>query len=110
MHGVKVTIAGHQLGSAPFSVHSQALGASQPPGTGPVGLGSPLFYDVSVHGINAGTATVSITEGVVSPQSKMEYWDKGKWTAAANQSVAGGTISGEIPVSSLHGTPIVIGT
>ncbi len=92
-------------------MHAQALGARPPGGTARVGLHPPIsFYDVSVQGIKDGAATVYITNDAVQSGAKMQYWDGSKWVDSGNQSVQGNTISGEIPVRSLRGTPIVIGT
>jgi len=68
------------------------------------------FFDVMVHGVSDGTATVTITHDSVKPGTQMQYWDGRGWTDVANLSVRGNAISGDIPVSALHGTPIVIGT
>ncbi|MDE1854069.1 MAG: hypothetical protein KGI38_10060 [Thaumarchaeota archaeon] len=112
MEGIRVAIAGHSTPSGtPIGVHSQVLGSSQPAGTGRVNLHPPLlFYDVSVQGISDGTATISITNDAVKSGAKLQYWDGGRWVDSGNQSVRGNTIKGDIPVRSLHGTPIVIGT
>ena len=92
------------------TVTSENLGTTQPSGTGPVGLRSVLFFDVSVHGINDGTATVSITNDAVKAASIMRYWGGSRWVNARGQMVSGNSIVGDIPVSALHGTPICIGT
>jgi hypothetical protein len=109
VEGIGVSVSGQKVPPNSFVVNTQALGKSQPSGTGPTKLGSPVFYDVSVAGVSDGTATISITNDSVNPRTRMQYWT-GQWVDAGNQSVKGRTVTGEIPVRSLHGTPIIIGT
>ena len=95
---------------APITVHTQSLGKSKPAGTGRIALRSCVYYDVLVRGVSDGTVAVSITNDAVKRGTKMQYWARERWVDAGNQSIKGHEISGEIPVRSLNGTPIAIGT
>lgn len=112
MQGIFVSISGAIITSGvPITVNSQALDLP-PLGTGDTKLGTPTFFDVSIQGISDGSATVTVDHDNVGERTKMKYLDKtsGKWELAKNQSVSGRKIRGDIDVSKLHGTPIVIGT
>jgi len=89
------------------------LGAHRPSGTTNNGLlpHPNSYYDVLIEGISDGTATVSITsDAVQSDKTSMQYWDGTKWVYVTGKAVTDHTVSGDIPVRSLHGTPIAIGT
>lgn len=110
---IRVSVTGHTTPSGkPFTILSKILGDANPTTMAPAGIPRPRYYDVFVDGITGGTAKVSITCDSLARNSPMRYWDKpgGTWVDVKNRSIAGGTISGDIPVSALHGTPIVIGT
>lgn len=112
MEKIKVLIAGHTTPSGTaFTVHSQVLGNKPPELVRKVKVifKKRGFYDVSVDGISDGTATVSITTDAFKPK-EMQYWREGEWVDVEHKSAEGNTISGDIPVRYLHGTPIVIGT
>ena len=68
----------------------------------------PTFYDVNVQGISGGTATVSITNSGVTSLTSMEYLVGGQWVYASDVTISGNTVTGEIPVSDLGGTPIAL--
>ena len=104
--GVSVVITGTT--GAAVTISSTNLGSSQPSGTTSTGL-DPHFFDVEVSGITGGTATVYITDTAVTPSSVMEYWTGTGWSNPQSQEASSTTICGEIPVSALIGTPIVIG-
>ncbi len=83
---------------------SQAIGVN-PPAT-PV-----AFYDVIISGISSGTATVTITNSSIITSSAvggLYYWTGQQWTSATNVTVSGYTLSGQIPVSALTGTELVL--
>jgi hypothetical protein len=83
---------------------SQAIGVN-PPAT-PV-----AFYDVIISGISSGTATVTITNSSIITSSAvggLYYWTGQQWTSATNVTVSGSTLSGQIPVSALTGTELVL--
>lgn len=97
----------------PFVVRTQSLGGERPSWTTTSRLLShPIaYYDVSVDGISGGKATISITnDSVEKGKARMQYWGGEGWVDVPGASVSDHTISGDIPVSSLHGTPIVVGT
>ena len=114
--GVVVGITGSTASSGTgVTISSTNYGSIQPSGTGAIQLtGSPQYYDVYVSsssGLGTGaTAEVSITSPSVTTNTIIQYWYNGEWNTATNISVSGTTISGDIPVSALTGTPIVIGT
>jgi hypothetical protein len=109
--GISVTIMGSAApDGTSFTVISGDWGSTQPAGTGSVSLGSGIFYDVQIEGITDGTAQICITNAAVTSATQMQYWDGTEWVNAASQTVTGTTLCGDIPVSALNGTPIVIGT
>jgi hypothetical protein len=106
--GISTTISGSGGNSA--TVFSADLGSTQPAGTGTISLSNSQYYDVKVNGISTGTATVCITiSSQLSSQYAMQYWDGSSWVNATNITVSGSQICGDIPVSALTGTNIVIG-
>ena len=84
-----------------------------PAGVGAISLSGVQYYDINVcPSSNLGNnviAQISITSSAVTAHTLMQYWDKGTWINVSNLSVSGTTISGDIPVSELEGTPIAIG-
>ena len=110
--GVVVTVSGsNAVTNTPVTVTasiqnsmSQAIGVN-PPAT-PV-----AFYDVIISGISTGEATVTITNSSVISSSAvggLYYWTGQQWMSAVNVSVIGSTVSGQIPVSALTGTELVL--
>lgn len=94
-------------------MHAKSLGGKLPSGTTKNGLlPHPIaYYDVSIDGISDGTATVSITnDGVQKNKTRIQYWGGANWVDVTAANVTDHTISADIPVRSLHGTPIVVGT
>ncbi|MDE2589635.1 MAG: hypothetical protein KGL95_08230, partial [Patescibacteria group bacterium] len=72
-------------------------------------LSNPKYFDVLVSGISDGTANVCIANSIVVSGSTVQYWTGSSWASATNISVSGTTICGNIPVSTLTGTNIIIG-
>jgi len=93
-------------------------------GTGTTGV---VFLDVKVTGYTSGMATITvpypdveeplgIVDGTDPPVDEttlgLYYWDEADvWRLAANNTVhtINNTVSGDIPISALSGTPVVIG-
>lgn len=74
-------------------------------------VSSPNFYDLSITGLSAGTATVCFAnEGLTA--TSMLYWNGNAWVSATSIVTSAGEICGDIPASYLDtpSTPIVIGT
>ena len=93
------------------SVTSKALD-SRPSETKLPKLKPPTYFDVKIlqDEISDGSANICITDASVKSTTKMQYWKKPEWLNAKNWTVSRQTICGDIPVSELHRTPIVIGT
>ncbi len=112
--GVSVTITG--AGGSNATVSTQALGSDKPPGLGSVKLNSTAYFDILVSGVSNGTARVCITSDRVTSSSsgEIQYWNGTGWVGAADQKISGSspplTVCGDIPVSALTGTPIVVGS
>jgi len=114
-NGVSVDITGSTAsdGTA-VTISSTNYGSVQPSGTGAIQLaGSLQYYDVNVSDISGlgsdAIAEVSINSPSVTSDSTIQYWYNGVWNTANNISINGTTITGDIPVTALGGTPIVIG-
>ncbi|MCJ7423421.1 right-handed parallel beta-helix repeat-containing protein [Candidatus Bathyarchaeota archaeon] len=88
---------------------TQIVRPTYPPGTVEVGMNPAAYYDVNVQGISDGIATVYITNGGITGQTKMQYWNGARWVEASDVSLLGNTLCGNIPVSALTGTIIAIG-
>ena len=113
--GVTVSIEGSTAPNGTgVTISSVNYGTIQPSGTGMVQLnGSIQGYDVIVGSASSlgssAMAKVAISSPSVTTNSIMQYFYNGKWNNATNISISGSTISGDIPVSALGGTPIAIG-
>jgi hypothetical protein len=113
--GVAVALSGSSAPNGTNVVISSAnYGSVQPTGTSNPPLAIPQYYDINLSpssnlGDNA-MAHISITNSAVTSQTKMQYWYNGAWNDVSNLSVSGSTISGDIPVLALGGTPLAIGT
>ena len=75
-------------------------------------VSSPNFYDLSITGLSAGTATVCFTTSLASASTGMWYWNGESWVSATSITYSAGQLCGDIPVTALDtpSTPIVIGT
>lgn len=125
--GVSVGISGSTGTNATITSRELLV---QPPSTSAVMLSNPtVFYDVNVSGITDGTATVCITDPFVTPgpptATSLQYWDftanggSGGWVGTSTLVPPNSpppppmsiywTVCANIPVSSLGGTPLVIG-
>lgn len=115
--GISVSISGTAGTTA--GINTMELTA-QPSNTGPVPLGSAGggglgFYDLSLSGITGGTAHACISSTLVDSRTVLDFYSAGTWTEAAAisdtpaTSNAPGTVCGNIGVSALTGTPLVIG-
>lgn len=88
-----------------------------PPSVGEVSLNGSQYYDTDVTSnaaLGAGaTATVTISNPSITADSTIQYWYNGEWNTATNlvinTSASPPTISGQVLVSYLTGTPIAIG-
>ena len=78
----------------------------------PAPVTSPNYYDLSITGLSAGTATLCITGSLVTSTTTMMYWNGNMWVSASSITVVGDEICGQIPVTALDtpSTPVVIGT
>ena len=114
---IRVHVRGHSAPQGtPFAVHTQILGIRRPSQTTTAGLlPKPLsYYDVSIEGISDGMATIMIANDAGLPE-RIQYWDGARWVDLREVSHSGNTVSGDIAVGLLRGTPpkkipIVIGT
>ena len=108
---IDVTITGAKPSGYNQIVRAQVFGSKPPEGKPdpPKKMGF-RHYDVFVEGFLGGTATIRITNDLVTGTHMMHYLDGTEWIPARNLNVKGKTIHGEIDVSKLHWTPIVIGT
>jgi parallel beta-helix repeat protein len=112
--GADVTINGSTAANGTnVTLTSQVWGTTQPPGTGSVTLSSAFFFDVQITGITTGTADVCITNATIKSAEVMQYWYGEAWVNATQITWIKGTgevtVCGDIPVSALNGTPIVVG-
>ena len=112
--GVTTKITGSNAADGTVvSVSSVDFGDTQPVGIGNLQLNGAEYFDVNVTPSNLGpdaVARISITNPVVTGNMTMQYWFNGIWNNAGNITVNIPKISGDIPVSALTGTPIVIGS
>ncbi|MCX5999748.1 MAG: hypothetical protein NTU41_09225, partial [Chloroflexi bacterium] len=96
---------------------SPTIAFSTTEASGGTGRTPVKYVDVRVSGFSAGTAsiTVSYAGADVADFSEKDlalyYWDGSKWEEAGNRSVdtANKTVTGDVPVSALSGTPVAIG-
>jgi hypothetical protein len=116
--GVSARISGSSAADGTsITVSSIDYGNNQPSGTGTIQLNDTEYYDVNVSSsisLGAGAmAEITIASSSVTVNSTMGYWYGGVWNVASNIAinmlVSPPTITGDIPVSALGGTPIVIG-
>ncbi len=105
--GTTASIDTMQLTAQPANTGSVPLGS-----TGGAGLG---FYDLSLSGITGGTAHACISSALVDSKTVLDFYSAGAWSEAATISdtpatdTAPGVVCGNIAVSALTGTPLVIG-
>jgi hypothetical protein len=107
--GVTVSVDGSSAPDGSSVTISTAQQQLYQPNVIPVGVIPDLYYDVYVNGISDGTATTSVTNNAILPSTTMQYLNGAQWVAANNVFVSGNTVSGDIPVSALTGTPIAVG-
>jgi len=104
-------ISGSTVG-ADVTISAVDYGTQQPSGTGGVlQLGGVQYLDIKVSpsGVVAGAiAHISITSASVTETTTIWYWDGSIWVEASNVVVSGNTISFDVPVSALGGTPFAI--
>ncbi len=115
INGVTVNISGSTAPNGTnVTISSTSFGGTSPSGIGAVNLNGAQYYDVNVSSVfnlgNNATAHISISSSAATSNAIMSYWYNGVWNKANNVRISGSTISGDIPVSDLGGTPIVIGT
>jgi Tol biopolymer transport system component len=116
--GVSTTITGITADDGTsITISSVYYGNSQPAGLSSVMLNGTEYYDVQVTGVTDGIASVSISSAAVTPQTVLQYYNDGGWVDAQNNIVTGPepgtgwyTVSGDISVSHLGGTPVAIGS
>jgi Tol biopolymer transport system component len=115
--GVSTTITGSSLpDGTDMTISSVYYGGNQPSGTGSILLNGAEYYDVRIDPAVDGTAHISLTSASVTLYTVIQYSWYGIWYDAANNEVTGPdsgtgwyTVSGDIPVEFLSGTPIAIG-
>ncbi len=114
-NGIQITVTGATSPQGTVESVNSFIYSSTPPSTTNVysqlGTQPLLFVDVRLTPNVGGTATVCVTNGTISSSNWMYYetTNSSSWTSAFNvQFVAPNTLCGEIPVSMLYGTPIVI--
>ena len=118
--GVTVNINGAAFTSdgTNVTVNSANYGTSQPSGIGAIQLNGTQYYDVNLNSSSGlgpdAVADVTIANSSVKVNSTMRYWYNGVWNTASNisinMSISPPTITGDIPIKALGGTPVVIGT
>jgi hypothetical protein len=106
--GVSVGISGSSAPDGTSVLVTSIYYGSVNPGLASVNLGNTVYYDVKVQDISDGTATISFTG--TSGQTTMQYWNGEQWIPASDVTVSGSTITGNIPIASLTGTPIALGS
>ena len=111
--GINITGATEAPDGTSVTISATYFGGVQASGTGSIDLTGAQYYDVDVSsssdlGSNA-IAEVSIINPDMTPQTIIQYWNGSRWENASNISISGTTITGDIPVSDLGGTPIAIG-
>jgi hypothetical protein len=112
--GVRLDISGPSLDvGTGLTISSVNYGANQPPGTGSVGVGGVVFFDVKVNALGAAfgsdvNAEVYLTSPSFTANDVISLWDGTNWVAQTTHFVASGTIWCTLPVSDLMGTPIMV--
>jgi hypothetical protein len=77
---------------------------------------SPNYYDLSITGLSAGTASLCLNftavPSLASASTGMWYWNGESWVSATSVTYTSPILCGDIPVSYLDtpSTPVVIGT
>ncbi|MDG6906735.1 MAG: hypothetical protein JRN20_13220, partial [Nitrososphaerota archaeon] len=107
--GVSVNIKGSNAANGTSVAISTENLSSSNPGVGSITLGGAKYYDVKVGGVSSGTAQVCVVDTQANSNTVMEYWNGTSWLHASNIVVAGTKVCGDIPVSALTGTNIVLG-
>jgi len=110
MEVISVTAENPRLAGGSLNFQTKSYGASRPPGVGPEGVKSGVFFDVLVKGLSAGKVMVHITHDSVTPSHRIQHWDDTnmRWIDHP-KTVSAKTIHGEFDASELQKTPIVIG-
>ena len=114
---VNITGASTNADNTTVSIDSVNYGNISPGETGAINLDATQYYDVSISPNSnlgsAATAEITITSPAITANSTIQYWYDSEWNTAQNilinSSASPPTISGEVPVSYLTGTPFVIG-
>ena len=107
--GIGVTISGSTApDGASVTIYTEDL-ISPNTNVAVGGLASAAYYDVSIVGVSDGTAQVCVTTTQGPSGLAMQYWDGSEWDSALSITVSGSTICGDIPVSALTGTNVVVG-
>ena len=112
--GVTVSITPDN--SAIVTIGSINNGSTSPSEAGTISLNGSQYYDVNVTSssdLSGSMAEITITSPSVTADSTIQYWYNNQWNTATNisinTSVSPPTISGDVPVSYLTGTPFAIG-
>lgn len=113
---VSVSLTGSSASDGTSIVIQSSALSSKPVGTGELSIGSLAFFDVKVTGISDGTASICIMSPAVAlllllPNPTLQYWSGNSWTNATDVVVSPFTftVCGNVPVSALTGTTVVIG-
>jgi len=111
-----VTVSLTPNNNAIVTVGSINNGNTSPSGIGTISLNESQFYDVQVTSnsdLGGAVATITISNSSVTADSTIQYWYNNQWNTATNISIntsaSPPTISGDVPVSYLTGTPFAIG-
>ena len=97
------------------SMTIEDLFTSNPITTAP-SVTSPNYYDLSITGLSAGTASLCLNftavPSLASASTGMWYWNGESWVSATSVTYTSPILCGDIPVSYLDtpSTPVVIGT
>lgn len=109
--GGKVSISGPgAVEGMAVTVTIKAYDAEPPFRARARGIQYPSYYDVKIEGIPDGSASVCLTSTSGKDPTVMRYLKNNAWLDAGNLKPSGRTITGEIRVSDLFGSPIIIGT
>jgi hypothetical protein len=114
--GISVSISGSSASDGTsVSTTSTDYGTAQPSGTGTLQVHGVAFYDVKTSSSaslgSTATAIISITNPDFSAQDDiMSFWNGSSWVTIANIFILPDTVCGNVSVSVLTGTPIMIGS
>jgi hypothetical protein len=113
--GVTVHITDTSLADGfQFTVTSEYMGTTPPPGTTGFSATSYVYYDVQVLPVIPGPlgpdvmVAVEITNPTFTSSSLLRYWSGSAWDTVTSGFTAPHTITFTVPATSLSGTPFVV--